>query len=67
MKIGDDPVPDLATLLKVTLIDGCFSRFLNCANSTKFCKVSHVKNSQLIFAVNWSSSFYIRVTLIFNG
>ena len=24
-----------ATLLKVTLLDGCFSRFLNCTNGTK--------------------------------
>ena len=31
----------LATLLKVTLIHGCFSRFLNCANGTKSCKMSH--------------------------
>ena len=31
-----------ATLLKVTIIHGCFSRFLNCANSTKSRKASHI-------------------------
>ena len=30
-----------ATLLKVTLLHGCFSRFLNCTNGTKWCKTSH--------------------------
>ena len=30
------------TLLKVTLLHGCFSRFLNCANATKSRKVSHM-------------------------
>ena len=30
-----------ATLLKVTLIHGCFSRFLNCTNGTKLRKTSH--------------------------
>ena len=27
-----------ATLLKVTLFNGCFSRFLNCSNGSKSCK-----------------------------
>ena len=31
----------LATLLKVTLLHGCFSRFLNCTNGTKSHKTSH--------------------------
>ena len=30
-----------ATLLKVTLLHGCFSRFLNCANGNKSRKASH--------------------------
>ena len=30
-----------ATLLKVTLLRGCFSRFLNCTNDNKLCKASH--------------------------
>ena len=31
----------LATLLKVTLLHGCFSRFLNCMNGTKSRKAPH--------------------------
>ena len=31
-----------ATLLKVKLLHGCFSRFLNCANGTKLCNASHI-------------------------
>ena len=34
-----------ATLLKVTLLHGCFSRFLNCTNGTKSCKVSDYNNN----------------------
>ena len=30
-----------ATLLKVTLPYGCFSRFLNCTNGNKWCKPLH--------------------------
>ena len=30
-----------ATLLKITLLHGCFSRFLNCTNSTKLRQASH--------------------------
>ena len=31
-----------ATLLKVTILHGCFSRFLNCANGTKSRNTSHL-------------------------
>ena len=31
-----------ATLLKVPLLHGCFSRFLNCTNGTKSRNVSHL-------------------------
>ena len=31
-----------ATLLKVTLFHGCFSRFLNCTIDTKSCNASHI-------------------------
>ena len=31
-----------ATLLKVTLMHECFSRFLNCTNGTKSRKASHM-------------------------
>ena len=32
----------LATLLKLTLLYGCFSRFLNCTNSTKWRETSQM-------------------------
>ena len=31
-----------ATLLKVTFLRGCFSRFVNFTNGTKSCKTSHI-------------------------
>ena len=31
-----------ATLLKVTLLHGCFSRFFNCTNGTKLRNASHI-------------------------
>ena len=31
-----------SALLKVTLLHGCFSRFLKCTNGTKSRKVSHI-------------------------
>ena len=31
-----------ATLLKLTLFDGCFSRFLNCTNATKSRNAPHI-------------------------
>ena len=33
---------ELATLLKVTLLHGCFSRFVNCKNGTKSANASHM-------------------------
>ena len=33
---------NLATLLKVTFLDGCFSRFLSCTNGTKSRNASHI-------------------------
>ena len=33
-----------ATLPKVTFLHGCFSRFLNCTNGTRWCKTSHIYN-----------------------
>ena len=32
----------LLLVLKVTLLHGCFSRFLNCTNGTKLRKASHM-------------------------
>ena len=38
-----------ATLLKLTLLHGCFSRFLNCTNGTKSRNAPHLANlSKLI-------------------
>ena len=34
-----------ATLLKLTLLHGCFSRFLNCTNGTKSRNAPHIKAS----------------------
>ena len=31
-----------ATLLKLKLLHGCFSRLLNCTNGTKLCNASHM-------------------------
>ena len=33
-----------ATLLKVTLLHGCFSHFLNCTNGAKSRNASHIIN-----------------------
>ena len=35
------------TSLKVTLLHGCFSRFLNCTNKTKSCKTLHINIKSL--------------------
>ena len=35
--------PKSLTLIKVTLLHGCFSRFLNCTYDTKSCNASHTK------------------------
>ena len=39
-KVADFSLP--ATLLKATLLRGCFSRFLNCTNGSKLRKASHM-------------------------
>ena len=42
------------TLLKVTLLHGCSSRFLNCKNGTKLRKTSHIYgvNNLVTFKLN---------------
>ena len=35
------------TLLKVKLLDGRFSRFLNCTNGTKSCKASQYGTQEM--------------------
>ena len=41
----------LLVKLKVALIYGCFSRFLNCANGTKLRKASHIVTDVLVLHV----------------
>ena len=36
------PLRSATLVLKVTLLHGCFSRFLNCTNCTKSRKASHI-------------------------
>ena len=43
--------PPTLLLLKIALLHGCFSRFLNCGNSNKSCKVSHTCILQIWFAI----------------
>ena len=58
-----------ATLIKVVLLHGCFSRFLNCTNGTKSCKPSHIKKSANVeikkhtLPYLFVGSFSIRVSL----
>ena len=40
-----------ATLLKVTLLHGCFSRFWNCSNGTKLRKGTHLSISETVSIV----------------
>ena len=47
-----------ATLLKLTLLHGCFSRFWNCANGTKSRNASHIIykiSKTLLTYIFWSS------------
>ena len=37
-----------STLLKLTLLHECFSRFLNCTNGTKSCNASHLCNEHCV-------------------
>ena len=45
------------TLLKLTLLHGCFSRFLNCTNGTKSRNASHIRSQKdfSLRSVNTSS------------
>ena len=48
------PLPK--TLLKVTLLHGCFSLVLNCSNGSKSCEASHIKIASAVnlsFQVTW--------------
>ena len=48
------------TLLKVTLIHGCFSRFLNCHNGTKLRKASHINTEEEteMYSMNSETRFF---------
>lgn len=46
-----------ASLLKVIVPQGSFSRFLSCTNSSKSCKVSQVKVKQNVLAHSFPGSF----------
>ena len=51
-----------ATLLKVTLLHGCFSRFLNCSNGTKSPNASQIiSETQFLFI----SAIYIESAKLF--
>ena len=53
-----------ATLLKLILLHGCFSRFLNCTNGTKWSNASHISiisesaNSSIL-QMNWLTAQYM--------
>ena len=51
-----DTFSKVATLLKVTLLHGCFSRFSNCTNSTK------LRNALYMYTIFCPT--FIRVTVI---
>ena len=50
-----------ATLLKLTLLHGCFLSFLNCTNGTKSCNAPHVMwriSDMGVMCVNVSIKFF---------
>ena len=56
----------LATLLKVIFLHGCFSCFLNCTNGTKLCNASYMKSDYLQRienGTNYNTRTYENVTL----
>ena len=44
-----------ATLLKITLLHGCFSGLLNCANGTKSRRVKYITDSNLKYSPYFSA------------
>ena len=57
----------LATLLKVTILHGCFSRFLNLTNGIKSRKASHIQTSLPTGRINQLIDFYNTRTLVVDG
>ena len=58
-------VENTQTLLKVTLLDGCFSSFLNYTNDAKSRNASHLKflNSWSLVPNKNSIPLYVRITI----
>ena len=56
-----------ATLLKVTLLHGCFSRFLNCADFTKLHKTSQIIVSASKPSLSNFSFFLIVLCPVYSG
>ena len=46
-----------ATLQKLTLLHGCFSRFLHCTNGTKSCNAPHILNNFKLISYDVTSLF----------
>ena len=53
------------TLLKVTLLHGCFSRFLNCTNGTKSRKTSHIYLACLTHSLKASVTRELGINLFY--
>ena len=51
-------------LLKVTLLHGCFSCFLNCTNGAKSRKVPHMMDLRASFLVNCSITVVVHILII---
>ena len=49
------------TLLKVTLLHGCFSPFLICANGTKTCNASYIDSSLTLLVLTFDTMFSNRL------
>ena len=61
-KVGKNPCRSitLATFLRVTLLPGCFSCFLNCINGTKSHKASHIHHiCHIFFHYLWERSYLL--------
>ena len=55
-----------ATLLKVALFHGCFSRFLNCTNGTKLRSASHICIIYTFLKTFGESIFSVSCKLVFS-
>ena len=62
-------VKEPATLLKVTLLHGCFSRFLICTNGTKSRKAPHITwaNLDSLAASPYNTKLYGKYSVILSA